>query len=149
MAKVVVGMSGGVDSAVSAKILKDQGHEVIGVFMRNWDSAANNDILGNPKVKANICPEEQDWQDVLALGKQLDIKVKRVDFIKEYWDDVFIDLINQYKKGRTPNPDILCNKYVKFGAFYNWVFKNIPNVDYIATGHYGWCWKWNTKKATW
>lgn len=136
MAKVVVGMSGGVDSAVSAQILKDQGHEVIGVFMRNWDSAANNDILGNPKAKASICPEEQDWQDVISLGKQIGIKVQRVDFIKEYWDDVFSDLINQYKKGRTPNPDILCNKYVKFGSFYNWVFKNISDVDFIATGHY-------------
>ncbi|WKX02259.1 tRNA 2-thiouridine(34) synthase MnmA [Candidatus Mycoplasma mahonii] len=136
MLKIVVGMSGGVDSAVTAYILKQQGHEVVGVFMRNWDSTANNDILGNPTQNKVICPEEQDWQDVVALGKQIGIKVQRVDFITEYWDDVFKDLIDQYKKGRTPNPDVLCNKYIKFGAFHDWVEKHIPNVDYIAMGHY-------------
>lgn len=136
MAKYVVGMSGGVDSAVTAYLLKKQGHEVVGVFMRNWDSATNNDILGNPNSNASVCPEEQDWEDVKVLGQQIGIPVQRVDFVKEYWDNVFEDLIDQYEKGRTPNPDILCNKYVKFGAFYDWVFANIPNVDFIATGHY-------------
>ena len=136
MSKIVVGMSGGVDSAVTAHLLKEQGHEVIGVFMRNWDSLTNNDILGNPNAQATICPEEEDWNDVVTLGKQIGIEVMRVDFVKEYWDDVFQDLIKKYEKGWTPNPDILCNKYVKFGAFHNWVFKNIENVDYIATGHY-------------
>ncbi len=136
MSKIVVGMSGGVDSAVTAHILKEQGHEVIGVFMRNWDSAANNDILGNPNKDAKICPEEQEWNDVVELGKQIGIPVHKVDFIKEYWDDVFENLISEYKKGRTPNPDILCNKYVKFGAFHKWVNENFDDVDFIATGHY-------------
>ena len=136
MSKIVVGMSGGVDSAVTAHILKEQGHEVIGVFMRNWDSAANNDVLGNPTKDATICPEEQDWADVVKLGEQIGIEVKRVDFIDEYWNNVFKDLVEQYEMGRTPNPDILCNKYVKFGAFHEWIYKNIEGVDFIATGHY-------------
>lgn len=136
MAKIVVGMSGGVDSAVSAFLLKQQGHEVVGVFMRNWDSFANNDILGNPNVDASVCPEEQDWADVQEVGKQLEIETIRVDFVKEYWDNVFEDLIKVYKEGRTPNPDILCNKYVKFGAFLDWVEKNIPDFDFVAMGHY-------------
>ncbi|MCC3161037.1 MAG: tRNA 2-thiouridine(34) synthase MnmA [Mollicutes bacterium PWAP] len=136
MAKIIVGMSGGVDSAVVAHLLKKEGHEVIGVFMRNWDSAANNDILGNPNVNASVCPEEDDWKDVKILSNQIGIPVHRVDFVTEYWNNVFEDLITQYKAGRTPNPDILCNKYVKFGAFKNWVDKNISNYDYIAMGHY-------------
>ncbi len=136
MSKIVVGMSGGVDSAVTAYLLKQQGHEVVGVFMRNWDSLANNDVLGNPNSDAIVCPEEEDWNDVVTLGEQIGIPVQRVDFVKEYWENVFQDLIDQYEKGRTPNPDILCNKYVKFGAFHEWVFKNIEGVDFIATGHY-------------
>ena len=136
MSKIIVGMSGGVDSAVTTHILKEQGHEVIGVFMRNWDSFANNDLKGNPAMKTGVCPVEEDWKDVQALGKQLGIEVVQVNFVKEYWDNVFKDLIDQYEKGRTPNPDILCNKYVKFGAFHEWVFKNYPDTDYIATGHY-------------
>ena len=136
MSKIIVGMSGGVDSAVTAHLLKKQGHEVIGVFMRNWDSAANNDVLGNPNALASVCPEEEDWDDVQVLGKQIGIPVERVDFVSEYWDNVFEDLIEQYKFGRTPNPDILCNKYVKFGAFHNWVFEKYPDADFVATGHY-------------
>lgn len=138
MSKIIVGMSGGVDSAVTAHILKEQGHEVIGVFMRNWDSITNNDLLGNPNVTkdAVICPEEEDWKDVVKLGEQIGIPVERVDFVAEYWDYVFKDLIEQYEKGRTPNPDILCNKYVKFGRFYEWVMSKYPDADYIATGHY-------------
>ena len=118
MLKIVVGISGGVDSAVSAYLLKKQGHHVIGVFMRNWDSALNNDVLGNPNAKASICPEEKDYQDALQLCKQIGIELKRVDFVKEYYEQVFEDLIANYKKGRTPNPDILCNRYIKFGAFF-------------------------------
>ena len=136
MKKVVLALSGGVDSAVAAYLLKKQNYEVTGVFMRNWDSIANNDILGNPNKNASICPEERDWEDAKKIAKKLNIKIMRVDFIKEYWDNVFQDLINQYKKGRTPNPDILCNKYIKFGSFINWVNKNVKNVDFIATGHY-------------
>jgi len=136
MAKIVVGMSGGVDSSVTAQILKDQGHEVIGVFMRNWDPEANNDVLGNPNLGSSICPGIQDWNDVQEVAKQIGIEVRIVDFTKEYWNDVFKDMIKQYKKGRTPNPDILCNQYIKFGSLRKWIDKNIEDVDFIATGHY-------------
>lgn len=136
MSKIVVAMSGGVDSAVTAQLLKDQGHDVIGIFMRNWDQFANNDVLGNPNSNATVCPNVKEWEDVQKLGEQIGIEVLIVDFVQEYWDNVFLDMIEQYKKGRTPNPDILCNKYIKFGSFYKWVKENLSDVDYIATGHY-------------
>jgi len=136
MSKIVVAMSGGVDSAVTAQILKDQGHEVIGVYMRNWDPQANNDILGNPDYDTSKCPGVEEWNDVQKLGKQIGIKVLIVDFIEEYWNNVFLDMIEKYKAGRTPNPDILCNKYIKFGSLYKWIDENIDGVDHIATGHY-------------
>lgn len=132
--KVVLGLSGGVDSAVSAYLLKQQGYDVVGVFMRNWDSQLNNDVLGNPTNDESVCPQEQDYADALAVGKHLGIEVKRVDFIKEYWDQVFTYFIDEYKKGYTPNPDILCNKHIKFNAFLN--YANNLGADYIATGHY-------------
>lgn len=134
MKKVVVGLSGGVDSAVSAYLLMKQGYEVIGLFMRNWDSAANNDILGNPSLDDEICPQEQDYQDALKVANHLGIKLYRHDFIKEYWDYVFSYFIDEYKKNRTPNPDILCNKYVKFAGFQE-VAKSL-GADYFAYGHY-------------
>lgn len=134
MKKVVVGLSGGVDSAVSAYLLKKQGYEVIGLFMRNWDSAANNDILGNPSLTEEICPQEQDYLDALAVANHLGIELYRHDFIKEYWDYVFTYFIEEYKKNRTPNPDILCNKYVKFAGFQE-VAKSL-GADYFAYGHY-------------
>jgi tRNA-specific 2-thiouridylase len=134
MAKVVVGLSGGVDSAVAAYLLKKQGYEVIGAFMRNWDALANNDVLGNPTINNDICPQEQDYNDALIVAKQLDIPLLRVDFVKEYWDHVFTYFIDEYNKGRTPNPDILCNKYIKFDAFAK--FALTQGADYIATGHY-------------
>ena len=134
MKKVVVGLSGGVDSAVSAYLLLKQGYEVIGLFMRNWDSAANNDILGNPSLDDEICPQEQDYQDALKVANHLGIKLHRHDFIKEYWDYVFSYFIDEYKKNRTPNPDILCNKYVKFAGFQE-VAKSL-GADYFAYGHY-------------
>ena len=136
MSKIIIGMSGGVDSAVTAYLLKKQGHDVVGVFMQNWDSVTNNDIKGNPTIDDDQCVVEKDWQDVKTLGEQIGIEVRRVDFIKEYWDNVFTDLVDNYKRGRTPNPDILCNKYVKFGSFVEWVSKEYPDYDYIATGHY-------------
>ena len=123
--KVVVGMSGGVDSAVAGYLLKTQGYEVIGLFMRNWDSMINNDIEGNPNIGDNICPQEQDYNDALAVCEKLGIELHRVDFIKEYWDNVFTYFLEELKKGRTPNPDLMCIKEArKLGA------------DYIATGHY-------------
>jgi tRNA-specific 2-thiouridylase len=132
--KVVVGLSGGVDSAVSAYLLKEQGYEVIGLFMRNWDSAANQDVLGNPNDPNDPCPQEQDYQDAQKIADHLGIKLHRHDFIKEYWDYVFTYFIDEYNKNRTPNPDILCNKYVKFAGFQE-VAKSL-GADYFAYGHY-------------
>ena len=132
--KVVVGLSGGVDSAVSAFLLKQQGYEVIGLFMRNWDSAANNDVLGNPNDPNDLCPQEQDYQDALKVANHLGIELHRHDFVNEYWDYVFTYFIEEHKRNRTPNPDILCNKYVKFSGFQE-VAKSL-GADYYAYGHY-------------
>ena len=132
--KVILGLSGGVDSSVSLKLLKDQGYDVEAMFMRNWDSALNNDILGNPDKDNEICPQEKDYMDAIKVSNQLDVVLHRVDFVKEYWDNVFTYFIEEYKKGRTPNPDIMCNKYIKFNAFLNHA-KDL-GADYIAMGHY-------------
>lgn len=86
--KVLLGLSGGVDSAVAAYILKKQGHEVVCAFMRNWDAFANNDILGNPTIQNDICPQEQDYLDAKAVADKLGLELLRVDFIEEYWNDV-------------------------------------------------------------
>lgn len=134
MKKVVIGMSGGVDSSVAAIILKKQGYDVVGLFMRNWDASLNNDILGNPTLNENICPQEQDYNDALEVCKKIDIPLHRVDFVKEYWDYVFTYFLDELKKGRTPNPDIMCNKYIKFDMFIKEAKK--LGADYIATGHY-------------
>ncbi len=134
METVVIGMSGGVDSSVAAYLLKKEGYNVIGLFMRNWDAALNNDIEGNPTFDQNICPQEQDYNDALEVCKQLDIPLHRVDFIKEYWDDVFTYFLEELKLGRTPNPDLMCNKYIKFDLFIKEAKK--LGADYIATGHY-------------
>ena len=134
MAKVIVGLSGGVDSAVAAYLLKKQGYEVVGAFMRNWDAIANNDILGNPTLVNDMCPQEQDYNDALVVAKQLGFELLRVDFIEEYWNHVFTYFIDEYKKGRTPNPDILCNKFIKFDSFAK--FAKANGADYLATGHY-------------
>ncbi|EGV00278.1 tRNA 2-thiouridine(34) synthase MnmA [Mycoplasmopsis columbina] len=133
--KVILGMSGGVDSSVAAYLLKKEGYDVEGLFMRNWDSNLNNDFLGNEHISQDICPQEEDYQDAQKVANQLGIKLHRVDFIKEYWDNVFENFIEEYKKGRTPNPDILCNKYIKFKAFADYAF-NVLNADFIAMGHY-------------
>ena len=132
--KVIVGMSGGVDSSVAAYLLKEQGYDVEGVFMRNWDSAANSDILGNPTVNDDVCPQEVDYMDAKAVADQLGIKLHRVDFVQEYWDRVFMYFLDEYKAGRTPNPDIMCNKEVKFKAFLDYAMN--LGCDYIAMGHY-------------
>lgn len=122
--RVVLGLSGGVDSSVSALLLKEQGYEVIAVFMRNWHE---EDECGH-------CTAEQDYEDVRKVANFLDIPYYSVDLSKQYIDDVFSLFLKEYKKGRTPNPDVLCNKEIKFGHF-----KKIAldlGADYIATGHY-------------
>ncbi len=134
LTKVIVGLSGGVDSSVAALLLLKQGYDVEGLFMRNWDSATNQDFLGNPDFENEICPQEEDYQDALAVANKLGIKLHRHDFIKEYWDDVFTYFLEEYKRGRTPNPDILCNKHIKFKSFLE-VAINL-GADYIAMGHY-------------
>ncbi|MBE6156011.1 MAG: tRNA 2-thiouridine(34) synthase MnmA [Firmicutes bacterium] len=134
MKKVVVGMSGGVDSAVAAYLLKEAGYEVIGLFMRNWDSNINNDFLGNPNDFNDICPQEKDYNDALKVCEKLNIPLHRVDFIKEYWDYVFTYFLEELKKGRTPNPDLLCNKFIKFDLFIKEAKK--LGADFVATGHY-------------
>ncbi len=131
---VLLGLSGGVDSAVAAYVLKQQGHEVTCAFMRNWDSFANNDIKGNPTIQDDVCPQEQDYADAKAVAERLGLPLLRVDFVKEYWDDVFTVFLDEYRKGRTPNPDILCNKQIKFKAFFDYA-KSL-GFDTVATGHY-------------
>jgi tRNA-uridine 2-sulfurtransferase len=132
--KVMIGLSGGVDSAVAAYLLLEQGYEVIGGFMRNWDAIANNDILGNPTLKEFMCPQEQDYEDAKHVAETLNIPLYRIDFVKEYWDHVFTYFLKEYALGRTPNPDLFCNKYIKFDAFYK--FAHSHGADVIAMGHY-------------
>ncbi len=134
MKKVLLGLSGGVDSAVAAYLLKKQGYDVTCCFMRNWDSLTNNDILGNPTISDVVCPQEQDYQDAVLVAEKLNLPIQRVDFIKEYWDYVFTSFLKEYGAGRTPNPDILCNKYIKFEAFFRYAMN--LGYDFIATGHY-------------
>ena len=132
--KVLLGLSGGVDSAVAAYLLKEAGYDVTCAFMRNWDAYANNDILGNPTISNDVCPQEQDFMDAKAVAEKLELPLLRVDFVKEYWDHVFQYFLSEYEKGRTPNPDILCNKYIKFDAFLN--YANKMGFDMVAMGHY-------------
>lgn len=134
MKKVLVGLSGGVDSAVAAYLLKEQGYDVTCCFMRNWDSLTNQDILGNPTLNNEICTQEADYNDALSVANKLGLELLRVDFIQEYWDNVFESFLSEYKRGRTPNPDILCNKYIKFSKFFDYAMER--GFDYIATGHY-------------
>ena len=125
MAKtVVVGMSGGVDSSVAALLLKQQGYNVIGLFMHNWEE---NDDTGH-------CSAEEDYKDVRMVCSKIGIPYYSVNYSKEYKDRVFKDFLDEYAKGRTPNPDVLCNKEIKFGPFLE--FANSIGADYIATGHY-------------
>lgn len=122
--KVVVGMSGGVDSSVSAYLLKQQGYEVIGVFMKNWEEDDTDDY----------CAAAEDMADAQAIADRLDIPFKTINFAAEYWDRVFEYFLEEYRSGRTPNPDIMCNKEIKFKAFLD--YAKILGADYIATGHY-------------
>ena len=132
--KVLLGLSGGVDSAIAAHKLLEMGYEVTGAFMRNWDAITNNDILGNPTLNNNQCPQEADYWDAVAVAKKLNIPLIRIDYVKEYWDEVFVYFLDEYKKGRTPNPDILCNSEIKFGPFLKYAMDN--GFDYISMGHY-------------
>ena len=132
--KEVIGMSGGVDSSVAAIKLKEAGYEVIGLFMRNWDSFSDGEYSNAPVTKSGICPQEEDYNDAKAVCDKLGIPLYRKDFIKEYWDYVFAYFLDELKKGRTPNPDIMCNKYIKFDMFVKEAEK--LGAKYIATGHY-------------
>jgi tRNA-specific 2-thiouridylase len=132
--KILVGLSGGVDSAVAAYVLQAQGHEVECAFMRNWDSLTNNDLLGNPTLEDEVCAQELDYEDARKVAEKLGLTLHRVDFVKEYWDDVFVTFLEEYRRGRTPNPDILCNQHIKFAAFYDFARK--MGFDWLATGHY-------------
>ena len=122
--RVFVGLSGGVDSSVSALLLKNQGYQVEGVFMKNWEDDG----------KSAFCPQDIDLKDAKAVCEKLAIPFHRVSFAQEYWETVFQYFLNEYAAGRTPNPDILCNKEIKFGAFLNYALSQ--GADYIATGHY-------------
>ena len=122
--KVLVGMSGGVDSSVSAFLLKEEGYEVHGLFMKNWD-----DDDGTP-----YCSAKEDFMDAAFVADQLNIPLYEINFAKEYKERVFSYFLEELKQGRTPNPDILCNKEIKFKEFYNYALSN--GFDYIATGHY-------------
>jgi tRNA-specific 2-thiouridylase len=122
--KVVVGMSGGVDSSVAALLLKQQGYDVIGIFMKNWEE----------KDEFGVCTAEQDFDDVRKVSEQIGIPYYTVNFQKEYWDKVFSYFLDEYRKGRTPNPDVICNKEIKFKAFLDYALK--IGANYLATGHY-------------
>ena len=115
-------------------LLKDAGYDIEGLFMRNWDSLVNNDIKGNPTLEEEICTQEQDYNDAVSVCNKLGIKLHRIDFVKEYWDYVFTYFLEELKKGRTPNPDVMCNKYIKFDLFIKEAKR--LGADYIATGHY-------------
>ncbi|WP_454928017.1 tRNA 2-thiouridine(34) synthase MnmA [Abiotrophia defectiva] len=122
--RVVLGMSGGVDSSVAALLLKEQGYEVIGLFMKNWDDTDEN----------GHCTATEDYQDVVKVAEKIGIPYYSVNFEKEYWDRVFEYFLREYRVGRTPNPDVMCNKEVKFKAFLDYAME--LGADYIAMGHY-------------
>lgn len=122
--RVVVGLSGGVDSAVAAFLLKEQGFQVEGLFMKNWEEDDSD----------THCPIQKDLQDAQAVCDKLQIPLQIVNFSEDYWDKVFVNFLSEYSAGRTPNPDILCNREIKFKAFLNYAIHS--GADYIATGHY-------------
>lgn len=122
--RVVVGMSGGVDSSVAALLLKQQGYDVIGIFMKNWDDTDEN----------GVCTATEDYEDVIRVCNQIGIPYYAVNFEKQYWDKVFSYFLDEYRAGRTPNPDVMCNKEIKFKAFLEHAVN--LGADYLATGHY-------------
>ena len=121
--KVIVGMSGGVDSSVSAYLLKQKGYEVIGLFMQNWQSEPGEE-----------CTSEIDFKDASDVCDKLEIPLHKANFSDDYWNKVFEEFLKEHKAGRTPNPDILCNREIKFKSFLNYAIS--IGADYIATGHY-------------
>ena len=123
--KVIVGISGGVDSSVSAYLLQQQGYQVEGLFMKNWEEDDTDEY----------CSAAQDLQDAKAVCDKLNIKLHTINFSAEYWDNVFEHFLAEYKAGRTPNPDIMCNKEIKFKAFLEFAAEDL-GADFIATGHY-------------
>lgn len=122
--KVILGMSGGVDSSVSALLLKDAGYEVIALFMKNWKETDED----------GVCTSTEDSQDARMVADQLGIPFYTINFEKEYWDRVFTYFLDEYKQGRTPNPDIMCNQEIKFNAFLDYALQ--LEANYIAMGHY-------------
>jgi tRNA-specific 2-thiouridylase len=122
--RVVVGMSGGVDSSVTALLLKQQGYDVVGIFMKNWD---DTDEFGH-------CTAEEDSEDVRRVCEQIGIPYYTVNFERQYFDKVFTYFLDEYKRGRTPNPDVMCNREIKFGDFLKRAME--LGADYLATGHY-------------
>ncbi len=122
--KIVVGMSGGVDSSVAALLLRQAGHEVVGVFMKNWEEEDEN----------GVCPAEADFRDVRSVCDRIGIPYYSVNFAREYWDRVFTLFLEEYRRGRTPNPDVLCNREIKFRAFLDFALK--LGADHLATGHF-------------
>jgi tRNA-uridine 2-sulfurtransferase len=122
--RIVVGMSGGVDSSVAALLLKQQGYDVVGIFMKNWDDTDEN----------GVCTATEDYEDVIKVCNQIGIPYYAVNFEKQYWDKVFTYFLDEYKAGRTPNPDVMCNKEIKFKAFLEHAMN--LGADYLATGHY-------------
>lgn len=123
--KIVVGMSGGVDSSVAALLLKERGYDVIGVFMKNWEELD----------ESGVCTATEDYDDVRRVCDAIDIPYYTVNFAKEYYDSVFSYFLEEYKKGRTPNPDVLCNREIKFKRFLDYALR-VVGGDYLATGHY-------------
>ena len=121
---VVVGMSGGVDSSVTALLLKQQGYEVIGLFMKNWEDDDDDEY----------CSSREDLNDAISVADVIGIPIEAVNFAKEYKERVFADFLAEYQAGRTPNPDVLCNSEIKFKAFLDHAMK--LGADRIATGHY-------------
>src|SRR5881409_2060438 len=122
--RVVVGLSGGVDSAVTAHLLKKQGHEVVGIFMKNWEDDDDDEY----------CSSRQDFLDAASVADVLGIEIEHVNFAAEYKDRVFAEFLREYSAGRTPNPDVLCNAEIKFKAFLDHAFA--LGAEKIATGHY-------------
>ncbi|KAJ2803682.1 hypothetical protein H4R20_002793 [Coemansia guatemalensis] len=120
-------MSGGVDSSVAAYMLKEHGADIEGIFMHNWDT----------RDESGDCPSERDWRDVQNVCAQLQIKCHRINLVKQYWNQVFSIVLDEYAQGRTPNPDILCNSQIKFGVLLDEIQRRLnASGAWFATGHY-------------